>query len=179
MKEYTKNQWRRLRIALILNSDKRNKYIIKHQIFKSTGKNFFFQPRVIPSDPKLIAFHDNVIVTSNVTFVTHDIFHLGLNELNKGNFLYSNGCIEIMDNVFIGCNSTILPNIRIGPNVLIGAGSVITKDVPPNCVVAGNPAKIIGRFDDYIEKRKNITAIYTEDQLWEKFLKEKENVTKL
>ncbi len=175
MKEYKKKQWQRLRIALILDSDKRTNYLIKHKIFAGVGNNFFFQPRLIPSDPELIKFHNNVIVTSNVTFVTHDVFHLGLNYLNQGNFLYNNGCIEVMDNVFIGCNTTILPDIRIGPNVVIGAGSVITRDVPPNSVVAGNPAKIIDSFDNYIKKRKQITSLYPTEDLWEKFFQEKNN----
>lgn len=173
MKEYKKKQWQRIRIALILDSAKRNRYIKKHHIFKSVGENFFFQPRIIPSDPELICFHNNDIVTSNVTFVTHDVFHLGLNELKQGDFLYNTGCIEIMDNVFIGCNSTILSNVKIGPNAVIGAGSVVTKDVPPNSVVAGNPAKVIGTFEDYLEKRKKITALYSSDALWDKFEQEK------
>ena len=112
-------------------------------------------------------------MTSNVTFVTHDVFHLGLNELKQGDFLYNTGCIEIMDNVFIGCNSTILSNVKIGPNAVIGAGSVVTRDVPPNSVVAGNPAKVIGTFEDYLEKRKKITALYSADALWDKFEQEK------
>ncbi|GIS23019.1 MAG: hypothetical protein CM15mP123_09210 [Gammaproteobacteria bacterium] len=45
------------------------------------------------------------------------------------------------DNVSIGANSTILPGIKIGENVTIGAGSVVTKDVPKNSLVFGNPAK--------------------------------------
>lgn len=175
MKEYTKNQFHRLRIALFINSDKRNQYIIKHHIFKSVGKNFFFQPRFIPSDPKLIKFHNNDIVTSNVTFVNHDIFHLGLSKLGKGDFCYHTGCIEVMDNVFIGCNSTILGNVKIGPNAIIAAGSVVTKDVPENSVVAGVPAKVIGTFDDYINKRKINNRMYSVDELWEKFDKEKNN----
>lgn len=173
MKEYQKNQLRRLRIALILNSDKRNEYIKKHHIFKEIGENFFFQPRIIPSDPKLIKFHNNVVVTSNVTFVNHDIFNLGLNNLKKGKFNYYQGCIEVMDNVFIGCNSTILSNIKIGPNAIIAAGSVVTKDVPENSVVAGVPAKVIGTFDEYVNKRKNITNNYSIDELWNKFEHEK------
>jgi len=173
MKQYTKNQLYRLRIALMLNSDKRNKYIKKHHIFKEMGDNVFFQPRVIPSDPKLITLHNNIVVTSNVTFVTHDVFHLGLNHLDMGIFSYQSGCIEVMDNVFIGCNSTILPNLRIGPNAVIGAGSVVTKDVPKNTVVAGNPAKVIGTFDEFIKKRKENNKLYTNDELWNNFLKEK------
>lgn len=173
MKDWTKNQMHRLRIAMILNSDKRNRYIVKHKIFRDVGENFFFQPRFIPSDPKLIKFHNNVIVTSNVTFVTHDIFHLGLNYLNQGEFYYQAGCIEVMDNVFIGCNSTILPNVKIGPNVVIAAGSVVTKDVPQGVVVAGVPAKVIGTFDEYVDKRKQNNQIYTVEALWEKFDQEK------
>ena len=164
MKDYTKNQLHRLRIALIINSDKRNKYIIKHKIFRSVGENFFFQPRFIPSDPQLIKFHNNDIVTSNVTFVNHDIFHLGLSKLGK-----------VMDNVYIGCNSTILSNVRIGPNAIVAAGSVVTKDVPPNSIVAGVPAKVIGKFDDYVNKRLETNRMYPIDMLWDKFENEKNN----
>ncbi|MBR1748194.1 MAG: acyltransferase [Bacilli bacterium] len=169
MKPWTKNQLRRIRIAMMLNSDARNRYIKKKQIFKSMGENVFFQPRVIPSDPQLIKFHNNIVITSNVTFVTHDVFHMGLNQLGKGEFPYSASCIEIMDNVFIGCNTTILGNVKIGPNVVIGAGSVITKDVEPNSVVVGNPAKKIGTFDEYLSKRKELFCSNDEKELWENF----------
>jgi acetyltransferase-like isoleucine patch superfamily enzyme len=50
------------------------------------------------------------------------------------------------DNVRIGSNVTLLP-VNIGNNAIIGAGSVVTKDVPPNCVVAGNPAKVIKKME--------------------------------
>lgn len=175
MKSWTKKQLRRIRIALMINSDKRNRYLKKHHVFKEMGENVFFQPRFIPSDPNLIKFHNNVIVTSNVTFVNHDIFHLGLNNLQQGTFSYEQRCIEVMDNVFIGCNSTILGGVRIGPNALIAAGSVVTKDVLPNTVVAGNPAKEIGRFDEFVAKRKKENVLLNEDELWERFTKEKEN----
>nr|WP_189673789.1 acetyltransferase [Pseudomonas khorasanensis] len=53
------------------------------------------------------------------------------------------GCVEIGDGTFIGTNATILPRLRIGRWVTIGAGAVVTKDVPDYSVVAGNPARII------------------------------------
>lgn len=173
MKSWTKNQLRRLRIALMLNSDRRNAYLKKHHIFYEMGENVFFQPRIIPSDPKLIRFHNNIVVTSNVTFVNHDVFDLGLNRLDKGFFPYEQNCIEIMDNVFIGCNTTILGNVRIGPNALIGAGSVVTKDVPRNSVVLGNPARVVATFDEYLEKRYRKEQFMDVDKLWEKFLNDK------
>ncbi|HOB26130.1 MAG TPA: acyltransferase [Bacilli bacterium] len=173
MKSYTKNQLMRLHIALMLNSDKRNNYLKKHNVFYSMGNNVFFQPRIIPSDPKLIKFHDNIVVTSNVTFVTHDIFNQGLNNLNQGHFAYEQKPIEIMDNVFIGCNSTILGNIRIGPNAVIAAGSVVTKDVEEGTVVAGNPARVIETFNDFVEHRKNQEECFDLNTIWNKFYEEK------
>lgn len=64
------------------------------------------------------------------------------------------GCIEVMDNVFIGSNSVILYNTKIGPNVVIASGSVVTKDCEPNSVYAGVPARRIGSFDELMMKRK-------------------------
>lgn len=49
----------------------------------------------------------------------------------------------IGDNVFIGIHSLILPGVKIGNSVVIGAGSVVTKNIPDNCIAAGNPAKVI------------------------------------
>ncbi|WPO79525.1 acyltransferase [Flavobacterium sp. KACC 22761] len=57
--------------------------------------------------------------------------------------LYSKGPVEIKDNVWIGEGVVILPNVTIGQNTIIGANAVVTKSIPPNSVVGGNPAKII------------------------------------
>lgn len=71
-------------------------------------------------------------------------------------FRYTVGTIEIFDNVFIGAHSVIMSNIKVGPNVIIAAGSVVTKDVPANSIVGGNPARIIGTFDRYVSNRKEL-----------------------
>ena len=57
--------------------------------------------------------------------------------------LYSKGPVVIEDNVWIGDKVTILPNVHIGTGVIIGANTVVTKDIPDYSIVAGNPAKII------------------------------------
>ncbi len=62
------------------------------------------------------------------------------------------GPITIRDNSFVGVNSIIMPYVTIGPNSIVGAGSVVTKDVPPNTVYAGNPAKFISTYEEYLEK---------------------------
>lgn len=64
------------------------------------------------------------------------------------------GKVVIGDWVYIGYNSLIMPGVTIGNNVLIAAGSVVTKSIPSNVVVAGNPARIICTIDEYYEKNK-------------------------
>lgn len=171
----------KLKMYLISSADKRTKLIIKNNLFRKVGKNFFFQPRIIPDEPKLISFGDNVVVASGVTFVTHDVIDKVLNNMDY-NFLFYYNCapIEVGNNVFIGCNVTILPNVKIGNNVIIAAGSVVTKDVPSNSVVGGNPAKVISTFEEYVNNRKitNEDGLYPNHEsiinyVWNKFDKEK------
>ncbi|MBR6322641.1 MAG: acyltransferase [Lachnospiraceae bacterium] len=148
---------------LIPSAAKRTAYAKKHRFFDAAGKNFFFQPRTLPVNSKLIRFHDNVAVAANVNFINHDILYRVFNHANAEDeaakpFRKHYGCIEVMDNVFIGAYSTILPDVKIGPNAVIAAGSVVTKDVPPNSVVAGVPARVIGSWDGLVEKRRKIDA---------------------
>ena len=51
--------------------------------------------------------------------------------------------VYIGDNCFIGNYAVIMPGVRIGDEVIIGAGSIVTKDIPSNCIAAGNPARVI------------------------------------
>lgn len=62
------------------------------------------------------------------------------------------GKIKIGNYVYIGSNSLIMPGVDIGDNVLIAAGSVVTKSVPSDVVIGGNPAKIISTISEYIDR---------------------------
>ncbi len=109
---------------------KRVDYLGKHQIFRHVGKNCMVMSRKISLYAKRISFQDNVRVASNVLFVTHDVTFSMLNDMYKTNqFKEYKDCIDVRENVFIGANTTILPGVRNGPDVIIGAGSLINKDI--------------------------------------------------
>jgi len=101
------------------------------------------------SEPWLVRIGDDCGVAPNVTFVCH-----GANTIfqDKYDSLTGFGKIDVRDKCYIGVNVTILPNVTIGPFSVVGAGSVITKDVPPHSVVAGNPAQVICSIEEYEEK---------------------------
>lgn len=63
-------------------------------------------------------------------------------------------------NVFLGANAVVLPGIKVGDNSIIGAGAVVTKDVPEAVVVAGNPAKVLSTVDDYMKKCEERNVLY-------------------
>ena len=146
----------RLLFFVIPSAETRSKLLKKHRYFYEMGENVHFQPRVLPADPKFIKLHNNIAVASNVSFVTHDIIHKVLNHLPDQNVKFKShlGCIEVMDNDFIGSGTRIMPNVRIGSNTVIASGSVITKDIPGGGIYAGCPAKRIGDFDKLVENRK-------------------------
>lgn len=81
---------------------------------------------------------DNVTITYGVVILSHDASAKRLNPNDNGE-----GTVIIEDGVFIGVNSVVLRNVRIGKNSVIGAGSVITKDIPANAVAVGNPCRVI------------------------------------
>ncbi|WP_411843769.1 acyltransferase [Salinicoccus sp. HZC-1] len=111
------------------------------------------------SEPYLISIGNHITISSNVRFVTHDGGTWVFRKQEKYKNVIKYGRITIHDNCFIGRDTIILPNVSIGPDSVIAAGSIITKDVPPNTVVAGQPAKVIMSTDEYAEKSfaKNVS----------------------
>ena len=65
---------------------------------------------------------------------------------------------------FLGANSIILPGVVVGDDVIIGSGSVVTKDIASNSVVAGNPARVVSTISEYIDKCEQRKILYTPDE---------------
>lgn len=87
-----------------------------------------------------------IIIGNNVRISACSViipYGLEINVLDKKRNHIGYGDIVIEDNVWVGSNSTVVGSVKIGKNSVIAAGSVVTKNVPSNCVVAGVPAKIV------------------------------------
>lgn len=137
---------------------KRASYLKKHDILYHIGDNCMTMFRKIPLYPKLISFGNNVWIASDVLFVPHDVIHCMLNNKYKtAKYTENIGCIEIKDNVFIGSNSTILPNVTIGPDTIVAAGSLVNKSISGG-VYAGVPAKYVCSLEEFIEKKRTLSA---------------------
>lgn len=148
-----------IRLLLCKDGYARATYIKKHDLFGCMGENCYFHPYWMPSDPKMIYIHNNVKVASGVTFINHDIANAMLNVKNgTKDFRYFVQPIEIFDNVMIGANVTILPGKKIGPNCVVGAGTVVSRNVDENTVVDGDPVRVLGNMNDFEEKRKKYSV---------------------
>ena len=102
------------------------------------------------TEPWIITIGDNVSLTSGVKFITHD----------GGTLLFRDRVpdleitkpIVIGNNVYVGNNVIFLPGVTVGDNVVIGAGAVVSRDIPSNSVAVGVPARAIKTLDAYFEK---------------------------
>jgi UDP-3-O-[3-hydroxymyristoyl] glucosamine N-acyltransferase len=101
-------------------------------------------------EPYLITLGNRVMITAGVRFITHD----GTVLLFRDRYptLDLVGPIRLGDNVFVGMNSIILHGVTIGSNCVIGAGSVVNRDIPSGQVAAGVPARVICTLDEWWEK---------------------------
>ena len=118
------------------------------------GANCRIYTRSFGSEPWLISIGDKVTITSGVVILTHDGSTWLFDDEKGRRYLYRK--VVIGNNIFIGVNSIIMPGVKIEDNVVVAAGSVVTKSVPSGVIIGGNPAKIIGTFDGY--KNKVLTS---------------------
>lgn len=97
----------------------------------SNGARISMKAKLDKTNPKGIHIDDGSYIAAGAYILSHDFSR------NIHTDTY------IGKNCFIGINAIILPGVKIGDCVIIGSGSVVTKDIPSNCIAAGNPAKII------------------------------------
>jgi acetyltransferase-like isoleucine patch superfamily enzyme len=112
------------------------------------GNNVFFDQF---AEGGLISVGDEATITAGVKIITHDA------SSNRRIGLVWASPIKIGKRAYIGVNSIILPGVTIGDDAIIGAGSVVTRDVQPGTIVAGNPAKPIGNTIELDNKRKELS----------------------
>lgn len=155
----------RIKLFFLFNLD--HKVYMKNYIhfLKKIGVKINGTPRFIHYNVKfdatdkysLIELNHNCVVTGSTLILTHDfsIYHASI---GVGKSKYSDrefarkGRVIIGKNAFVGGNCIILPNTHIGENSIVAAGSVITKDVLPNTIVGGNPAREINSISNYVDK---------------------------
>jgi acetyltransferase-like isoleucine patch superfamily enzyme len=110
------------------------------------GKGCFIDPsaQLETAYPENIIIGDDVRITAHCVVMTH---------IKASNYLQDTGLVPVMnrpvifeDHCFIGVNSVIMPGVRIGRASVVNSGSVVISNVPPYCIVAGNPAKVVKRF---------------------------------
>lgn len=184
----TERMYHSVIMLLLRTRDRRTNYLKKHNILADIGDDCVWVPWLIPLYPKMIKLHNNVHIHKTAKLVPHDVVNGFLKKARPDEDFGSYerlGCIEIMDNVYVSMNVIILPDVRIGKNCIITAGSVVSSDIPDNSIVAGNPAKVIGRFDAYVATRKlikNQSVAFRNQELpdeiaekkWEEFTKRRE-----
>lgn len=134
-------------------------------IFGSVGEGVWIEPPLTLAFGKTVTLGNGVYINSNLTLVDdykitigngvllapnvtisatgHPVHH----KLRTHGEMYSFEVV-IGDNVWIGSNAVICPGVTIGENSVIGAGSIVTKDIPANCMAAGNPCKVIREITD-------------------------------
>ena len=110
------------------------------------GNNVYANFNLTLVDDGHIYIGDNVMIGPNVTIATAN--HPILPEFRLKQLQY-NKDVHIEENVWLGANVTVVPGVTIGKNSIIGAGSVVVKDIPANVVAVGNPCKVLREISDH------------------------------
>ena len=131
------------------------------------GKNFFANYNCTIIDVAKVRIGDNCQFAPNVSIYTagHPIHPVSRNSLYE----YGKEVI-IGDNVWIGGNTVICPGVHVGSNTVIGAESVVTRDIPDWCVAAGNPCRVIRKITDD-DMRKLFRDEEIDEEAWAEIVK--------
>lgn len=131
------------------------KYLRKSGV--KVGDNVIFRrprhSRVDVTRPSLISIGDNVDMNMNFQILTHD-WACGVFRNVYSDFVNSSGKVTIGNNIYFGTNVVVLKGVTIGDNCVIGAGSIVTRDIPANSVATGIPCKVVCTLKEYFQKRK-------------------------
>lgn len=121
-------------------------YLRRHGGLNAIGERCSIQTNVVITDPAYTRLGNNVSLSGCTLFGHDGVVNMLRNAY--GGDLDRVGRIDIRDNVFIGHQAIVMPGVTIGPDAVVAAGAVVTKDVPPGCVAGGVPAKVIARTRD-------------------------------
>lgn len=134
------------------------------------GKDCVLKASMLGSEPWLITIGNHVLLAEGVKLLTHDgagwCLRYGKAEMRMDMW----GEVVIGNNVYVGANAIILPNVHIADNVVIGAGAVVTKDITEDGVYVGVPAKRIKSFEEW--KKDALTKAHNTYGMTEKERKE-------
>ena len=119
------------------------------------GENCRIRPKTARIDvtrPSLVSIGDNCYMNENFTLLTHDwVSNVFIH--SERNFVNSSGKVRIGNNVSFGQNVMVLKGVTIGDNCFIGAGSIVTRDIPANSIAVGTPCRVVMSLEDYYQKR--------------------------
>jgi acetyltransferase-like isoleucine patch superfamily enzyme len=126
-------------------------FLRRQGAFRAQGDFCSILPSTLFTDPLYVEMGNNVHFAT-CTVLGHDGSMAMLNRA-YGVALESVGPVRFKDNVFVGHEAVIMPNVTVGPNAIVAAGAVVTRDVPDGVIVAGVPARIIGKVEDLVKRR--------------------------
>lgn len=130
----------------------------RHGGLYSIGNDVAINVGINITDPAYVRIGNNCSLSA-CTLLGHDGVIRILNNA-YGKKLDSVGKIDIRDNSFVGHGAIVMPGVTIGPNSIVSAGSVITKDVPPGMIVGGVPGKVIGTTEELVKRLQERTDGY-------------------
>lgn len=128
----------------------------RHFGLRAMGTGCYIQMNVAITDPAYVRLGNNVHLTG-CTLFGHD-GAVSMLKQAYGLSLDKVGKIDIRDNVFVGHQAIVMPGVTIGPDAIVAAGAVVTRDVPPGSIVGGVPAKVIGTVPELIARLQAETA---------------------